>query len=456
MAQRIRLTFRAVALIMILILTGTTISAQPWVENTSIKYRIDTTYFLGKNNLKPGTPGYNPIYHTAERITLKALADYVYNTHVYDSTHFAGGGGSVTSITFSSPLTGGTVTSSGTVGIQVANAGQSGYLSVGDFAIFSAKSDPLVPTAVKTTSYIAVSKDFIPCNTTGSGFTITLPTAPSTGTRIGAKLIIQAGTNAVTIAAGGSDVFNKVGGPASITLDLLNQAVVLQYVGSTGVWYVITDGYDLASLDARYAAIGASGTVTTVSSGNLSPLFTSGVANPTTTPAITYTISNAAAYTVLCNTTNASAAPVYSKIDIANMVYGNLPVGNLNSGTSASSSTFWRGDGTWASPSATGVVTSNDQTGTTYTLVLTDLGKNVTSNNAAAVLFTVPTNASVAFPLNTIIPIENYGAGKLTMSPAGGVTINSVGGYLSFIQYASGYLKKTGTNTWILFGQITN
>lgn len=92
--------------------------------------------------------------------------------------------------------------------------------------------------------------------------------------------------------------------------------------------------------------------------------------------------------------------------------------------------------------------TINAQTGTSYTLVLSDAGKKVTMSNASASTLTVPPNSSVAFPTGTQIEFAQLGAGAVTVTPGSGVTISGTPDLIAS-QYQGGTLTKTGTDTWL-------
>lgn len=102
------------------------------------------------------------------------------------------------------------------------------------------------------------------------------------------------------------------------------------------------------------------------------------------------------------------------------------------------------------------VLPGNAQTGTSYTLALTDAASFVTMDNAAANTLTIPANASVAFPVGTVITVGQRGAGTTTIDATAGVTLNGILDGQGNItgQWAMVMLRKVATNTWEAWGSI--
>jgi hypothetical protein len=102
----------------------------------------------------------------------------------------------------------------------------------------------------------------------------------------------------------------------------------------------------------------------------------------------------------------------------------------------------------------------NAQTGTTYTFVLTDNGRLVTASNASAQTYSIPTNASVAYPIGTQINIIQIGAGQVTINAvtSGTTTISSTGATATApklrAQFSSATCIKANTDLWYVVGDI--
>lgn len=104
--------------------------------------------------------------------------------------------------------------------------------------------------------------------------------------------------------------------------------------------------------------------------------------------------------------------------------------------------------------------TLNAQTGTTYTLVLNDSYQTlITQSNASANAIKIPTNATAAIPIGSVITVLNIGAGLCTISAvtSGTTTVLSAGATAAsptLAQYKSAACIKTGTDAWYVVGAI--
>jgi hypothetical protein len=180
---------------------------------------------------------------------------------------------------------------------------------------------------------------------------------------------------------------------------------------------------------------------------------------PTASPTFTGTVSGITKSMVgLGNVDNTSDAnkPVSTATQTALDLKANLASPTFTGTVTVAASGIAFTDGTQTKEGVPSRTTVDSKTAD-YTLVLTDRDKMIEVNSSSALTISIPTDASVNFPIGTSIDLLRVGSGAVTIAAAtpATTTLNHTPGNKLRAQWSSATLFKRAANTWVLMGDLT-